>query len=87
PAGCAGLELEDGRHLLIRELGPAFANAVCELLADPYRRAGIAQNGREQAVARFSWESIAESALASYETLSPSFRSSRSTPRLRSLPS
>jgi len=87
PVGCAGLELEDGRDLLIRELGPAFADAVCELLADPGLRAEIARSGRQQAVSRFSWESIAERALASYGTLSPSFPSSRSTPHLQSLPS
>ncbi len=77
PVGCAGLELVDGRDVLIRELGPPFSAAVCELLAHPEQRQALAANGLTQAQQRFSWDSIAEAAYKSYEAVNPSWPSSR----------
>ena len=67
PVGCAGLELVDGRDLLVRELGPGFASAVAELLANP--SPVIAKNGFLQAQQRFGWNAIAETAYNSYSIL------------------
>ncbi len=70
PVGCAGLELVDGRDLLVRDLGPGFASAVVELLQDP---SAIASNGLAQAQ-RFSWKTIAETAYEQYSVLLREFR-------------
>lgn len=69
PVGCAGLDLIDGSDALIRELGPAFAEAICDLLNNPSKRAQIAAQGRIAAIARFSWESIADKAYACYTSM------------------
>jgi glycosyltransferase involved in cell wall biosynthesis len=68
PIGCAGLELRDGEDAFIRELGPAFAEAVCDLAQNLERRLEIAKCGRATAEARFNWESIGTAALAAYES-------------------
>lgn len=82
PVGCAGLELVDGRDVLIRELGAAFSEGVCDLLAHEPLRLTLAASGMAQAQQRFSWESIADEAYASYEEVSPSWPSSHpSSPR------
>jgi len=86
PVGCAGLELVDGRDVLSRELGHAFSNGVCELLAHPEQRQALAANGLTQAQARFSWESIANAAYKSYEAISPSWPSSPPAPHPPSPP-
>ena len=67
--GCAGLGLEDGRDTLIRDMPVDFAAAICDLLADPDRRRCIASEARRTVEQRFSWESIAEHAYASYVEL------------------
>ena len=67
PVGCAGLDLIDGRDLLIRDLGPGFASAVAELLGNPSPE--LARNGFLQAQQRFGWKAIAETAYESYSIL------------------
>jgi glycosyltransferase involved in cell wall biosynthesis len=67
--GCAGLELVDGKDVLVRELGTSFAEGICELLASPEKRAQIAIRARRTAEERFSWDSIAELAFRSYQTM------------------
>ena len=69
PVGCAGLGLEDGRDILIRNDFTSFADAVCALLGDPSMRAAIAANARRTVEQRFSWEAISRSAYQSYEQL------------------
>jgi len=69
PAGCAGLGLRDGLDALIRAGWAEFAEAACELLADPSLRARIASEARRTAEARFSWTAIAEAAFESYQAL------------------
>ena len=77
PVGCAGLELQDGQDLLIRDLGPEFGEAICALLRDPARRNLLATNGLAQARKRFSWSAIAATAYQSYEAIVPSWRTLR----------
>ncbi len=74
PVGCAGLELRDGVDAVIRDLGPDFSSAICRLLAQPALRKAIAVAGRSTAVARFSWESIANKAYESYAAVAPGRR-------------
>jgi glycosyltransferase involved in cell wall biosynthesis len=69
PVGSAGLELMDGFDALIRDLGLPFADAICDLLKDPAKRARIAARGRQTATERFSWESIAAKAYECYESM------------------
>jgi glycosyltransferase involved in cell wall biosynthesis len=76
PVGCQGLDLHDGRELLIRELGSDFAEAVIALLRDEQMRRGIAVRARKAAVARFGWDAVACDALESYaELLTPARQS------------
>ena len=69
PVGCVGLGLEDGKDVLVRDLGPEFAAAILELAADAGKRRTIAKHGRETVEARFGWDSIADSALDAYRKL------------------
>jgi len=65
PVGCAGLGLDDGEQLLIRE-GAGFAAAICELLESDARRAHLGAIARRKAEQRFSWKAIADRAYAGY---------------------
>ena len=69
PVGCQGLGLVDGRDAAIRKDWAGFAAVVCELLAQPERRAEIAAEARRTVERRFSWEVIADQAYASYRDL------------------
>jgi glycosyltransferase involved in cell wall biosynthesis len=69
PTGCAGLELVDGRDLLIRSDEAGFAAGVCDLLEDSGLRTSIAAHARHTVEARFSWTAIADTAWQSYQHL------------------
>lgn len=57
--GCEGIDVEDGRHLLIADDAGAFAAQVVRLLGDEElaRRLGMA--GRRLVEARYGWASVA----------------------------
>ncbi|HTP31512.1 MAG TPA: glycosyltransferase family 4 protein [Candidatus Acidoferrales bacterium] len=84
--GCAGLGLNDGGELLVRDDWPRFADALCEVLDDAGLRSRLGSCARSTAEQRFSWHAIAESAWRSYLRVScytgPSVRSS---PHLKEL--
>ena len=63
--GCQGLDLQDEADLMIREVGPEFAEAVVRLLRDENLRLRIASNARRTAELRFGWNGIAATALRS----------------------
>jgi glycosyltransferase involved in cell wall biosynthesis len=65
PVGCQGLELIDGKELLIREIGPAFAEGLLRLLKDTEGRNAVAATARRTAERRFGWEGIAKDAVPS----------------------
>ncbi|HXA50057.1 MAG TPA: glycosyltransferase family 4 protein, partial [Candidatus Acidoferrum sp.] len=67
PTGCAGLELSDGRDLLVRSGTGEFAAAVCQLLEDVELRSALAVHARRTVEARFSWSAIADEAWRSYQ--------------------
>lgn len=56
--GCEGLDVEDGRHLLIANDGERFAYQVAKLLAEPGLRAGMTASAREFVVASYDWDAI-----------------------------
>jgi glycosyltransferase involved in cell wall biosynthesis len=53
--GAEGLELEAGKEIALADEPQAFASAVRELLADPARRARMAQAGRARVLAQYDW--------------------------------
>ena len=69
PVGCVGLDLQDEQDLLIRDLGPAFAEALVRLFRDEETRLRLAARGRQLAEERFGWDAIASVALESYREL------------------
>lgn len=69
PVGCQGLGLVDGLDLLIRENGPAFADALVRLLLEDRLRSDIAVRARQTAEAGFGWQAIAERACRDYSRL------------------
>ncbi|HWN82220.1 MAG TPA: glycosyltransferase family 4 protein, partial [Candidatus Udaeobacter sp.] len=66
-AGCAGLEPESGKHLLVADGEAAFAGAVVELLHDPARRQRLGRDGRVWAEAHYDWNRIGDQLLATIE--------------------
>lgn len=56
--GVEGLPLEPGRHCLIADDGPAFAQALARLLEDREERVRIARAARDLLEERFSWAHI-----------------------------
>lgn len=45
--GYAGLEIEEGRHILVANDPEGFAKHICHLLGDPKAREQLARNGKE----------------------------------------
>lgn len=69
PVGCQGLGLRDGFDALIRAESRPFAEAVCDLLANPKLRERVAAQARATVEQRFGWNCIAGAAWQSYQTL------------------
>jgi glycosyltransferase involved in cell wall biosynthesis len=57
--GCEGIDVEDGRHLLIADTPDAFARAVVRLMHDPELRESLGTAGRELVERRYGWASVA----------------------------
>ena len=57
PLGCEGLDVQDGKHLLIREINQ-FAPAIISLLRNPLERQTLGRNGRELVKAKYSLEAV-----------------------------
>jgi polysaccharide biosynthesis protein PslH len=60
PVGCEGLDVTDGKELLVAETPVAFADAVARLLADSPLRESIAGGGRAFVLRGYTWDRIAE---------------------------
>jgi polysaccharide biosynthesis protein PslH len=58
--GCAGLDLEDGKELLVADDPAAFAAAVDRLLEDDGLCVRLAQAGRAAVERRYDWSSIGD---------------------------
>jgi len=59
-SGCAGLGLLHGHSVWVADTGEAFAAGIATLIADPERRAQIAQAAYGHAVRNFDWKAIGE---------------------------
>ena len=60
PSGCAGLGLVDGESVWVAGTAEEFADGVAALIADPARRARLAEAARRHAMAHFDWAAIGE---------------------------
>lgn len=69
PVGCQGLDLDDGRDILVADLGDDFALSLNALLKDAALRDRIATEARLTAERRFGWDYIAREAAGSYRKL------------------
>jgi glycosyltransferase involved in cell wall biosynthesis len=58
PAGAEGLDLEDGVHAVIRDLGPDFDHMALTMLRKPERFADLGRRAQDLARARFSQASL-----------------------------
>ncbi len=67
PLAAEGLEVEDGREMVIREFGPPFVEAVVGLLSSPETRKPLGSAARRTAVARYAWRGLGERLVAAYE--------------------
>jgi glycosyltransferase involved in cell wall biosynthesis len=57
-AGCEGLELRDGREILIRDEPEGFAEAIDRLLTDDTLCAQLASAGRDAVEHRYDWSAV-----------------------------
>jgi glycosyltransferase involved in cell wall biosynthesis len=65
--GAAGLNGEDGMHLLLRDDPSGFADAVADLLNDPERAERMAANARRLAEERYDWAAVGAKLITSLE--------------------
>lgn len=56
--GAEGLELENGKHILLEDAPLAFADSCIALLRDQALRMRMAEDGYEQVLKKYSWEVI-----------------------------
>ena len=67
--GCEGLEVVDGRHLLIGDSPEQFAHSIIRLLKDPTLYRQIAESARKLVADRYDWDVIVEKLLNVYSSL------------------
>jgi glycosyltransferase involved in cell wall biosynthesis len=58
PIGAEGLELEDGRHLLLADAPEAFADSCVRALTDLDLRHQLVEEGQRQFLAHYRWSAI-----------------------------
>ena len=56
--GAQGLDLRDGEHLRLADEPGDFARAIGDLLTDPTQRLRLAEAGRAQVLARYTWRQL-----------------------------
>jgi glycosyltransferase involved in cell wall biosynthesis len=56
--GAHGLDVEDGRHLLIADTPEGFANACAELCLDEERRRALSDHAQSLFLERYEWSTI-----------------------------
>jgi glycosyltransferase involved in cell wall biosynthesis len=60
PSGCAGMGLVDRESVWVADTAEAFADGIASLIADPARRARLAEAARALALRNFDWTAIGE---------------------------
>jgi len=68
PFGARGIEMQDGTHALVREVGQ-FVQALRALKADPGLRHNLAQNARRIVEQHYAWEAIGKRRFALLQSL------------------
>ena len=68
--GADGLDVADGRHLLLADTPEAFANQVLRVLDDPTLAAQLSANGRALVGATYTWQAIGQRMLAIVDEVS-----------------
>lgn len=64
--GCEGLDVEDGKTIVIADTPDAFAQAIVKVLADPAWADTIGQQGRQLVESRYDWAAVAKTLMAVY---------------------
>jgi glycosyltransferase involved in cell wall biosynthesis len=67
--GCEGIEVEDDRHLMIRDDPEEFAEAVIELFKNKKMRQKFVDNGYDLVRQKYDWQVIGQSIENAFETL------------------
>lgn len=65
--GAEGLDVRDGKHLLIGDTPEAMADAVTTLLSNQELNQSLAAQARELVAARYDWDAIASQLLSIYD--------------------
>jgi glycosyltransferase involved in cell wall biosynthesis len=58
PIAAEGLNVTDGRDILLREFGPPFVEGIVQLLSSEDSRRGMAREARRTAVREYDWGAI-----------------------------
>jgi glycosyltransferase involved in cell wall biosynthesis len=64
--GCEGLDVEDGKTIVIADTPDAFVQAIVKVLADPAWADTIGQQGRQLVESRYDWAAVAKTLMAVY---------------------
>ncbi|MCC6928124.1 MAG: glycosyltransferase [Gemmatimonadaceae bacterium] len=75
--GAEGLDVSDGRDIVLAESADAMADAIAGLLRDTARRQAIARTARALVERSYDWDDIAEQQLGVFEELEASSRERR----------
>lgn len=67
--GAEGLELQDGKEIMIADDPSHFAESVIQLLTDPMLRNNIGENGRIRVEQDYDWQNIGMKLLSVYELI------------------
>ncbi len=67
--GADGLDLANGREIILADAPALFARSVMRLLDDPEARQALGRSARERAVAGYSWKRIGRDLQALYEEI------------------
>jgi sugar transferase (PEP-CTERM/EpsH1 system associated) len=65
--GCEGLEVEDGKHILIGDTPEIFAQQTARLLSDSKIYNHISENARKLVTEQYDWDVITEKLLRVYD--------------------
>jgi glycosyltransferase involved in cell wall biosynthesis len=67
--GCEGLDVLDGKHLLIADDPKQFAEKTVRLLSDKKLYGEIYCNGRQLVEAQYDWDKIAKRLMDTYKNI------------------
>ncbi len=69
PVGCEGLELADGVHLIVRELGERFTDSIIDLLRDGQKRMHLQKSARALMESTYDWDVVIPKQVELYQSL------------------